>query len=212
MPLIDHAVWHRIDLASAQRLGLAYSTGRGLREHLRSLGFDDARLQSSGLFTERGERFTGMIIVPEELVGRVHWLAGRAISPDAKQRFTPLPGPKPVLGLDRLPEPSSWIVVTEGLFDWLALASGDVPSVAALGTQGLEKVARSLQGQARVFLTFDSDADGNDASTRLQALIGEHRSSVVTLPDGFNDIGDLATLHDGRTFFLHLLRRAALAR
>ncbi len=206
-----------IDFASARRLGLGYSTGHGLGEQLRSLGFDDGRLRSSGLFTDRGERFSGMIVVPEIVAGRVHWLAGRAISPDAKQRFTALPGPKPVLGLGYLPRPADWIVVTEGLFDWLTLASWDIPAVAALGTQGLDKVAAALRGQPRIFLAFDSDDAGQTAAVRLRELLGEHRSRIVKLPDacpvlghgGVNDVADLATPPDGRAVFLDSLKRTA---
>ena len=209
-----------IDLSSARRLGLGYSTGHGLREHLRSLGFDDDRLQSSGLFTDRGERFAGMIVVPEIIAGRVHWLAGRSVSADARQRFTALPGPKPVLGLGRLAHPADWLVVTEGLFDWLTLASWGVPAVAALGTQGLDKVAAALRGQPRIFLAFDSDDAGKAAAVRLRERLGEHRSRVVELPDacpvlgqgGINDVADLATHPDGRAVFLDLLRRTARVR
>ena len=209
-----------IDLASARRLGLGFSTGHGLREHLRSLGFDDGRLQSSGLFTDRGERFAAMIVVPEVIAGRAHWLAGRSIQPDARQRFTALPGPKPVLGLGRLAHPADWLVVTEGLFDWLALASWEIPAVAALGTHGLDKVAAALRGQPRIFLAFDSDDAGREASRRLRELLGEHRSRVVELPDacpvlghgGVNDVGDLATHPDGRAVFLDSLQRTACVR
>ena len=209
---LDYLASRGIDFASAQRLGLGFSTGHGLGEHLRSLGFDDGRLQSSGLFTDRGERFSGMIVVPEIVAGRVHWLAGRAISPDAKQRFTALPGPKPVLGLGRLPHPADWLVVTEGLFDWLTLASWGVPAVAALGTQGLDKVAVALRGQPRIFLAFDSDDAGRTAAVRLSNLLGEHRSRIVELPDCVNDVGDLATLQDGPAVFLDSLKRTAHVR
>ena len=206
-----------IDLTAAQRLGLGYSTGHGLREHLRTLGFDDHRLQSSSLLTERGERFSGMIVVPEVIAGRVHWLAGRSTSANARQRFTALPGPKPVLGLGYLPRPADWIVVTEGLFDWLTLASWDIPAVAALGTQGLDKVAAALRGQPRIFLAFDSDDAGQTAAVRLRELLGEHRSRIVKLPDacpvlghgGVNDVADLATPPDGRAVFLDSLKRTA---
>ena len=209
-----------IDFASGRRLGLGFSTGHGLREHLRSLGFDDVRLQSSGLFTVRGERFAGMIVVPEIIAGRARWLAGRSIQPDARQRFTALPGPKPTLGLGRLPRPSDWLVVTEGLFDWLTLASWGVLAVAALGTQGLDKVAAAVRGQPRIFLAFDSDDAGRQASRRLRELLGEHRARVVELPDacpvpghgGVKDVADLATRPDGRAVFLHSLKRTARVR
>ncbi len=201
-----------IDLASARRLGLGFSTGHGLREHLRTLGFDEGRLQSSGLFTDRSERFTGMIVVPEVIAGRARWLAGRSIQPDARQRFTALPGPKPVLGLGQLACPLPWLVVTEGLFDWLTLVSWGVPAVGALGTRGLEKVAVALRGQPRIFLAFDSDDAGCAASTRLRELLGAHRSRVVELPAGVNDVADLATHPDGRAVFLDSLQRTARAR
>ena len=201
-----------IDLASARRLGLGFSTGHGLREHLRSHGFDGDRLQSSGLFTDRGERFDAMIVVAEIVAGRARWLAGRSIQPDAKQRFTALPGAKPVLGLGRLANPADCIVVTEGLFDWLTLASWGVPAVAALGTQGLDKVAAALRGQPRIFLAFDSDDSGREASRRLRQLLGEHRSRVVELPAGVNDVADVATHPDGRAVFLDSLRRTARVR
>ena len=194
---LDYLSSHGIDLDAAQRLGL---------------GIDDARLQSSGLFTERGERFGGMIVVPEVIVGRVHWLAGRAISPDTRQRFTALSGPKPALGLGRLPMQSTWIVVTEGLFDWLTLASWGIPAVAALGTQGLEKVAAALRGQPRIFLAFDSDDAGQTAAVRLRDLLSEHRSRIVKLPKGVSDVADLATHPDGRAVFLDLLQRTARVR
>ena len=209
---LDYLTSRGIDLASARRLGLGFSTGHGLREHLRTLGFDDDRLQSSGLFTDRGERFDGMIVVPEIVPGHARWLAGRSIQPDARQRFTALPGPKPVLGLGRMAHPADWLVVTEGLFDWLTLASWGVPAVAALGTQGLEKVAAALRGQPSIFLAFDSDDAGQAASTRLRELLGEHRSRIVEFPDCVNDVGDLATRPDGLAVFLDLLRRTTRGR
>ena len=217
---LDYLASRGIDLDAAQRLGLGFVTGTGLREHLRSLGFDDARLHSSGLFSDRGERFSGMIAVPEVIAacsvprhgGRVHWLAGRSISRHAKQRFTALPGPMPVLGIGRLTRPSHSVVVTEGLFDWLTLASWGIPAVAALGTQGLEKVAAALRGQPRIFLAFDSDDAGKTASVRLRDLVGDHRSRIVQPPQGVSDVADLATHPGGRAVFLDLLKRTARVR
>ncbi len=209
---LDYFVSRGIDLDAAQRLVLGFATGTGLREHLRSLGFNAARIQSSGLFTEHGERFSGMIAVPDVIAGGVHWLAGRAIAPDARLRFQALPGPKPVLGLGRLTCPTPWLVVTEGLFDWLTLASWGIPAVAALGTQGLEKVAAALRGQPRIFLAFDSDHAGRTAAVRLRELLGEHRSRLAQLPQGVPDVADLATHPDGRAAFLDLLNRTARVR
>ncbi len=162
-----------------------------------------------GLFTERGsERFTGMVVVPELSGGLVRWLVGRALDPDTKPRFQALPGPKPVLGLGRLGPAPPWAVVAEGVFDWLALAGWGVPAVAALGTQGVERVASALRGCPRVFLAFDNDEAGLEATERLAGLLGR-RAAAVTLPQGVGDVAELAALPQGRAAFLRLLARAA---
>ena len=198
-----------IGLAAAVRLGLGYAPGSGLREFLESSGFTAGRLRDSGLFMERGsERFAGMVVVPDVAGGLVRWLAGRAIGPGAAPRFQSLPGPKPVLGLGRLGPAPSWAVLAEGLFDWLSLAGWGLPACAALGAQGVEKVAASLRGCPRVFLAFDRDDAGREATERLGGLLGR-RAASVNLPEGIGDVAELAALPQGRAAFLRLLARAA---
>ncbi|MCY3881479.1 MAG: CHC2 zinc finger domain-containing protein [Chloroflexi bacterium] len=199
-----------VGMATAARLGLGYAPGRGLRTALASTGFADGRVGGSGLLTERGERFAGMITVPEIAGGRVRWLAGRAINPDRSPRFQAPPGPKPVLGLGWLGPAPPCAVVAEGVFDWLLLSEWGIPACAALGTQGLERVAAALRGCPNVFLAFDSDAAGREAAARLAELLGR-RAAVVELPEGLADVADLATHHKGRETFLRLLERAARA-
>ena len=146
---------------AAARLGLGYSPGNGLRLALESLGFSEKRIRDSGLYMERGaERFAGMVVVPDATGGLVRWLAGRAVDPDRTPRFQALPGPKPVMGLGRLGPAPDWAVVAEGLFDWLALTGWGLPACAALGTQGVERVASALRGCPRVFLAFDGRRRG----------------------------------------------------
>ncbi len=200
-----------ISLQAAQRLGLGYASGHELRDWLKQAGFEDERILSSGLVQERRERFRGMIVVPELIGGGVHWLAGRSIWPEVRPRFQALPGPKPVLGLRRLDCQAPWIVVAEGLFDWLLLTAWGLPACAALGTQGMDKLASSLQGRPRVFLAFDADETGSAAATELAGLLGGHRAAIVSLPEGIADVGDLGTRPDGRAVFLDQFRRAAVA-
>ena len=197
-----------VALDASLRLGLGYSPGSGLREALVSDGFNAGRLRDCGLFTERGERFAGMVVVPDASGGLVRWLVGRAIDPDRTPRFQALPGSKPVLGLGRLGPAPPFAVVAEGVFDWLALAQWGVPGVAALGTQGVEKVAEGLRGCPRVFLAFDSDDAGLEATERLAGLLGR-RAAAVTLPQGVGDVAELAALPHGRAVFLRLLAQAA---
>ena len=200
---------------AADRLSLGYSPGGGLRQALESLGFSEKRIRDSGLFMERGaERFAGMVVVPDPVSstgqagGLVRWLKGRAVSESVKPRFQALPGPKPVLGLGRLGPTPSWVIVAEGVFDWLLLTEWGFPSCAALGTQGVERVASSLRGCPRVFLAFDSDDAGREATAGLLNLLGR-RAAAVTLPEGVGDVAELAALPQGRALFLRLLLQAA---
>ena len=205
-----------IGFDAAARLGLGYAPGHGLREYLRSARYDGDRTRASGLLTERGERFAGMVVVPDPVSstgqaligGRVGWLVGRAVDPGVTPRFQALPGRKPVLGLGRLGTTHDGIVLVEGLFDWLTLAQWGIPACAALGTQGMERVAESLRGRPRVFLAFDSDDAGREATQRLQELLGP-RAAPVELPQGVGDVAELATQPDGMVTFLRLLEQAA---
>ena len=196
---------------TAARLCLGYAPGGGLRQALESCGFSEKRIRDSGLLMERGaERFAGMVVVPDASGGLVRWLAGRALAPGTRPRFQALPGPKPVLGLGRLGPAPLWAVVTEGLFDWLALTGWGYPACAALGTQGVERIAVALRGCARVFLAFDADDAGREATERLQSLLGR-RAAAVVLPPGVGDVAELATHPQGRAAFLRLLSVAALS-
>ncbi len=191
------------------RLGLGYSPGSGLRQALESWGFSEKRIQDSGLFMERGaERFAGMVVVPDASGGLLRWLVGRAVDPHRTPRFQAPPGPKPVLGLGRLGPAPPRAVVAEGVFDWLALTGWGLPAVAALGAQGVERVASALRGCPRVFLAFDNDDAGREATERLQTLLGR-RTAAVTLPQGVGDVAELATRPHGRTVLLRLLSLAA---
>ena len=200
-----------IGAGAAARLGLGYAPGSGLRAHLESAGFGPGRLSRSGLFTARGERFAGMIVVPDAAgsgVGR--WMAGRAVDPVASPRFQALPGTKPVLGLSRLGAAPPWLVLTEGLLDWVALAGWGLPACAALGTQGAERIAASLRGCGRVLLAFDADDAGREMTGQLTALLGR-RAASATLPGGISDAAELAALPGGRAAFMRALRAAARA-
>ena len=198
--------------SAAARLGLGYSPGHGLRQALESRGFSENQMQDSSLLTARGmERFAGMVVVPDLSGGLARWLAGRAVDPRVKPRFQSLPGPKPVLGLARLGSTRPWAVVAEGLFDWLCLAGWGLPAIAALGTQGLDRVVSTLRGCPRVFLAFDNDDAGMEAGERLTNLLGR-RAAVVTFPQGVGDVAELGTHPHGRDLFLRLLTQAARSR
>ena len=76
------------------------------------------------------------------------------------------------------------------------------------GTQGLERVAQAVSRFANVFAVFDKDDAGQAAVERLTALLGS-RAATVSLPRDYIDVGELATVPDGRAAFLAQLRAAA---
>jgi len=198
-----------IGQGAAVRLGLGYATGKGLRAYLQASGYSEDRIRTSGLFMERGaERFARTITVPDVASGRVRWLTGRAVDPAAKPRFQAVPGPKPVLGLGALGLAPPWVVLTEGVFDYLTLADWGYPACAALGTQSLDKVAAALRGCPRVFLAFDNDDAGRAAALSLRALLGR-RAAVVNLHQGRADGGGLAMLPNSQLISQRLLPLAA---
>ena len=98
--------------------------------------------------------------------------------------------------------------MAEGLFDWLLLTGWGLPAVAALGTQGVERIASALRGCPRVFLAFDGDDAGREATDGLLTLLGR-RAAAVTLPQGVGDVSELAALPHGRSVFFRLLSLAA---
>ena len=85
-----------------------------------------------------------------------------------------------------------------------------MPACAALGTQGVERIAAALRGCPRVFLAFDSDDAGRAASDRLAELLGR-KAAVVILPREAADVADLARSPQGYATFQRLLARAARA-
>ena len=148
-----------------------------------------------------------MVVVPAVRDRQVQWLAGRAIDPARTPCFQTLPGSKPVLGLGRLGAAPRWVVLTEGLFDWLTLVEWGLPAAAVLGTQGLDRAAAALRSCPRVVLAFDADDAGRAAAARLTELLGQ-RATTITLPPGVSDVADLATRPDGRAVFRRRLATA----
>ena len=57
---------------------------------------------------------------------------------------------------------------------------------------------------------FDNDEAGLKATERLAGLLGR-RAASVTLPQGVDDVAELACLPHGRAVLLRLLARAALS-
>ena len=197
-----------IRLETAARLGLGYASGHGLRRFLESGGFSKERLRHSGLFTERGARFAGMVVIPEVAGGRVRWLAGRAIDPERSPRFQSLPGPKPVLGRGRLgPAP----LVGGRRRRRLRLARPGAVGPARLrrpgdaGTRAGGQRSAGLPASLPRLRQRRGGARGGGQAWGLAWPLRRHRGFAR----GHRDVAELAALSQGRTVFEHLLTRAA---
>ena len=147
--------------AVAAHLGLGYSPGHGLRQALESRGFSEKQLQGLGPVHGNGtERFAGMVVVPEVSGGLARWLAGRAVDPGAKPRFQ---SPAWSQASARAWEGRTHTTMGSGGRGTLRLAhlaGWGLPAIAALGTQGLDRVTSALRGCPRVFLAFDNRRRG----------------------------------------------------
>ena len=207
-----------IGRTTAEALQLGYSPGNGLRAHLHKRGFGKDRILRSGLLLDRGrrERFAGMVVVPEILNGSPVWMTGRTVRKNVKPRFNALPGSKAVLGIGTLPRRIRQLIVAEGVFDWLTLREWGLPSVALAGNGNADRLIRQLNRVRadEVILALDADEKGESLTRRLLGLDIEDgkepraalaNASSIRLPGGCEDIGDLATVPDGKMRFMSAL-------
>ena len=207
-----------ISRATAETLQLGYCTGNGLKAHLQEKGFGKDRILRSGLLLDRGrrERFAGMVVVPEILHGSPVWMTGRTVRQNVKPRFNALPGSKAILGIGTLPRRMKRLVVAEGVFDWLTLREWGLPSVGLAGNGNIDRLVMQLNRlqAGEVVLALDANEEGQSLTRRLLGLDAEEgdepratlaNASAVSLPGGYEDIGDMATIPDGRTRFMAAL-------
>jgi len=180
------------------RLGLA--PGNGLAEKAREKGFGDEELRAAGLTTVRGrDYFPRRLMFPLcDTRGRVVGFQARKLAEDDPLRGKYVNSPEGelfhkgsvVYGLhlaQRAIANQERAVVVEGNTDVIALRqSGFEPVVASMGTALTERQLRELGRTRRLFLCFDADAAGQEATLRGMELatgLG-FDVRVVTLPRG----------------------------
>ena len=182
------------------RLGL--SPGRGLAEKAAEKGFTTDELRGAGLATVRGsDYFPQRLMFPlADARGRVVGFQARKIHEDDPLRGKYVNSPEGDLfhksavlyGLHLAKAAISKqdrAVVVEGNTDVIALRqAGFEPVVASMGTALTEQQVRELgRLQTRkLFLCFDADAAGQEASLRGMELAATQgfEVKVVTLPKG----------------------------
>ena len=207
------------------RLGL--SSGGSLAKKAREKGFTPDELAAAGLVTRRGtDYFQRRLMFPlADARGRVIGFQARKLHEDDPLRGKYVNSPESDLfhkshvlyGL-HLARPAitkeDRAVVVEGNTDVIALRqSGLLPVVASMGTALTERQLTELSRLSkRVFLCFDSDAAGEEATLRGMelALRQGFEIRVVALPKGKDPADDPtgfeARLAEAEAYAVHRVR------
>ena len=187
------------DIAKEFRLGL--SPGRGLADKAKDRGFTLDELKSAGLVTTRGtDYFPQRLMFPlADARGRVVGFQARKLREDDPLRGKYVNSPEGDLfhksavlyGLHLAKAAigkQDFAAVVEGNTDVIALRqAGFEPVVASMGTALTERQLRELGRMTKkLFLCFDADAAGQDATLRGMELATAQGFDVkiVTLPRG----------------------------
>jgi DNA primase len=187
------------EIAQEFRLGLA--PGRGLAEKARERGFTTDELRSAGLTTVRGgDYFPRRLMFPlADVRGRVVGFQARKLDENDPLRGKYVNSPEGDLfhkgsilyGLHLARTAISKqdrAAIVEGNTDVIALRqAGFEPVVASMGTALTERQLRELGRLTRkIYLCFDADAAGQDATLRGMELAAAQgfEVKVVTLPRG----------------------------
>jgi len=182
----------------SHRLGLA--TGQGLIDYLRWRHLPVGAAGRVGLLTRSGaEFFTDRLVVAEIRTGQAIWLTGRTIVDDGPApRYLSLPGRRPLLGWEAVRH-EPWIVLVEGVFDWLVLRQWGYPAVAIGGTAVGPRLLGALSRFETVYLALDTDTAGQQAMATAEEFLGG-AARRLELP-GVKDVAELATRSAGRQLF-----------
>ena len=196
------------DVCRAFRLGYAPG-GQTLAGRARQEGFGSDELQGAGLSNRRGnDYFSRRLVFPlADARGKVRGFQARRLHDDDPLQAKYVNSPEGDLfkkgdllyGLDSARQPiakEDRAVVVEGNTDVIALRqAGFQPVVASMGTALTEAQLRELgKLTKRLFLCFDADAAGQDATLRGMELAVKQGFAVhvVALPPGTDPADDPA--------------------
>ncbi len=194
-----------VSRATAERFGIGYAPRElgMMREYLKGLGYDEARLLGAGLLVQREERdeprprFRDRLMFPiTDTGGHTVGFGGRMIGSGEPKYLNSAESEifskgKILYNLSSARNAirrEDRVLLVEGYFDALRLVDAGVECVVApMGTALTEPQAELLGRFTRhVFLVYDSDAPGQKATFRAaDVLLAKGLEvRVVTMPEG----------------------------
>lgn len=200
-PVRDYLAGRGLGEAAAREFRLGLAPGAGLADKARERGFTVEELKAAGLVTARGtDYFPRRLMFPlTDARGRVLGFQARRLREDDPLRGKYVNTPESELfkkghllyGLHLARHAiakQDRALVVEGNTDVIALRqAGLEPAVASMGTALTEQQLRELgRLTRRLFLCFDADAAGQEATLRGMELATTQGFDVrvVTLPAG----------------------------
>ncbi|MDX6549695.1 MAG: primase [Gaiellales bacterium] len=187
------------------RIGYASSGGDRLRRAALGKGFTPAEIEQAGLAARGGDRFRDRLLFPlSDARGRVRGFGARQMPGGRPPKYlNTSDGPvfrksEILYGLDlarRAIAQAGFAIVVEGYTDVVMLHQAGIDrAVASMGTALTEGQVGELRRLcSTVYLAFDADAAGQEASLRgMEMALAKGLSvRVVTLPGG-RDPADVA--------------------
>ncbi len=214
------------DVCRQYRLGVAPG-GATLARKAREKGFTPQELSAAGLVNRRGnDYFSGRLLFPlADARGRVLGFQARKLREDDPLKAKYVNSPEGELfrkgnllyGLDHARSAitkQERAIVVEGNPDVLALRqAGLEPVVASMGTALTERQLKELSRLTRrIFLCFDADAAGEEATLRgMELAVGQGFDvRVIALPEGTDPADDPTSfeqhLRKAEPYALHRVR------
>ncbi len=213
---------------SIEKFMIGYAPDRwdGLLNFLKRKGISEKVIEKSGLILKRQDgsgyydRFRARVMFPVfSAGGSIIAFGGRTLKPDEKAKYINSPETaayvkgKTLFGIyqakDAIIEKDAAILV-EGYADLIALHQSGIRNVVASSGTALtvEQVQHIGRYTQNVYLVYDADTAGQDASLRGADILLEHGMNVfiVELPAGEDP--DTFVLSKGSEEFMMLIREA----
>lgn len=185
-------------------IGYCSGFSTGFFTHMQKKGFAIEQIESTGLLYHHRsetdlpahyrERMIRRILIPDIENFEVTWIVGRKIDQDNDYpKYMAISGPPPdAFGAGRLDPKSEFVIMCEGIIDYLLVKSWGYPAVAAMGTDGIGKAIEAVSHIPLIIPAFDNDEAGRRATFEVSESL-PHRVAPFPIPASMNDVADFGS-------------------